>query len=107
MRSSDDDDDDDEEEEEDEDEGDEAYEARDGDDDDDDVVVTQRDVKAANIASLVNGTLETCARERGDGERRGWWWTRTRATSGEDAGDGGGLDATRANVAATLEKLRS
>ena len=52
-------------------------------------------------------TLETCARERGDGERRGWWWTRTRATSGEDAGDGGGLDATRANVAATLEKLRS
>ena len=57
------DDDDDEEEDEDDDEGDEAYEARDGDDDDDDdVVVTQRDVKAANIASLVNGTLETCAR---------------------------------------------
>jgi len=52
-------------------------------------------------------TLETCARQGGDGRRRGRWWARPRASSGEDAGDGGGLDATRANVAATLEKLRS
>lgn len=45
----------------DDDDDDDAYDARD-DDDDEDVVVSQRDVKAANIASLVNGTLTTCAR---------------------------------------------